>query len=123
MHLVVVGCSIGQGVSHVGPDFDLARVVEVMTVLEGDPGFGYGSGYLVAHDLVLTARHVLDGEMAVEVRFGARPGRPVRGCSVVWQGESSATDLALLKLHQPIEGEVEPVHFGDVSQIAGGRAP
>ncbi|MFC4072036.1 NACHT domain-containing protein [Actinoplanes subglobosus] len=93
-----------------------------MTLLPGDPGYGYGSGYLVARDLVLTARHVLAGAMGIDVRFGTRPGRPVCGCSVVWEGASPGIDLALLKLHRPIDDQVEPVWFGDVDQIAGGRA-
>lgn len=73
------------------------RVVEI----HGGPRGRHGSGYLLAPDLVLTARHVVDGLQATELRllepdelgFPGRVGawQPAR---VAWAG--SDCDLALL---------------------------
>src|SRR5436190_23105711 len=91
---------------------DLSRVVDV-SASKSASALSFGSGYLVAPGLVLTARHVVcgdDGEPFREpkVRIG-RHGAPVP-CQVAWPGQPDL-DAALLQCTGPVP-EARPVRWG-----------
>ncbi|GAB3901595.1 hypothetical protein GCM10029964_090610 [Kibdelosporangium lantanae] len=92
----------------------LAQVVEVL-VDEGNAG--YGSGYLLAPSLVLTARHVVQQANAVEVR---RRGQRVPA-TVLWRGYGPEVDIALLRI-DPLPDAVAPT-FGDLSRVSVRTVP
>ncbi|MET9497610.1 serine protease [Streptomyces sp. NPDC006552] len=71
----------------------------VMTVWCG----GYGSGYLVAPDLVLTACHVVADAVRAGARVQVQPldsdgGDPWLRCEVVWSRDDGPVDAALLRI-------------------------
>jgi tetratricopeptide (TPR) repeat protein len=78
------------------------RVVEVAA--SSTDGTQYGTGFVVASQLVLTAGHVVTGTDRVTVR--ALADGVVRTCRILWYG--SATDAALLEVvdsgrrHDPV---------------------
>ena len=81
----------------------------------------FGSGYLVAPGLVLTARHVVcgdDGEVfgELQVRF-TEPGPPVP-CRVAWPGRPDL-DAALLECIGPVQ-EFGLVRWGQLVASEGG---
>ncbi|WP_194904063.1 tetratricopeptide repeat protein [Catenulispora rubra] len=95
--------------------WDAARAVQTLAVDAADKRW-FGSGYLVAPDLVLTAAHVLHGASTAVVRFFA-PGR-VREvpCDAVFADVRA--DVAVLRLRQA-EPPVAAVRFGyPASQVA-----
>lgn len=86
----------------------LAQVVEVHALTSD--GLSYGSGYQLSQNLILTARHVVDGADHVRVRFGARQDPTLLvDATVVWRGV--AMDMALLELRWPdgLEASAAPV--------------
>ncbi|QXE35085.1 tetratricopeptide repeat protein [Streptomyces sp. GMY02] len=81
-------------------EFD--RRVQIRVRLEGTDKRGFGSGYLIAPRLVLTAAHVLDG-MAGSGRDAITVSRPDAGgqefpAAVVWRREDPVIDAALIEV-------------------------
>ena len=79
----------------------LAQVAEILVSADGG-ATGYGSGYRLGPQLVLTARHVVDDAPpggTVRVRLGGTPA--LHDAEPVWRG---ARDLALLRLIHPPTG-------------------
>src|ERR1700678_1777639 len=93
---------------------DLSRVVDV-SARKSAGGFSFGSGYLIAPGLVLTARHVVytdngDPHNDVRVRF-LEAGVQI-DCHVVWPGRPDL-DVALLRC--PVRAEQDPpVRWGKI---------
>lgn len=97
---------------------------QVVEVKVPDPRGGgplnYGSGYLLAPSLVLTAAHVVKGFESADVVFSARqPDDPPRfPADVVWTGQNC--DIALLRVRWPGGGPpwpVAPAPLGDVPRV------
>jgi hypothetical protein len=94
------------------------QVAEIIVALDGEPG-RRGSGYRVGPTSVLTAAHVIEGAVAVQVRFDADlPGEWITEVISCWADPRS--DLAVLTI-APREGEpaVAVARFG---RIGGDRA-
>ena len=91
---------------------DTSRVIELYASAEGD----FGTGYLLADALILTAKHVVRASDQCE----ARPLGRDDWCQarVVWRGESC--DAALLEMQSPAS-PTGPTRFGRV--MAGTAAP
>ncbi|MFF4491203.1 FxSxx-COOH system tetratricopeptide repeat protein [Streptomyces sp. NPDC001544] len=99
---------------------DARRLVWVRT---GDPK-GFGSGYLIGPQLVLTALHVVLSGRRWALRVQARVGHPRFGGVVHRQAEvcwpdplegvpaKDALDMALLWLEEPVPVEGGPVRWG-----------
>ncbi|WP_344664317.1 serine protease [Catenulispora yoronensis] len=89
--------------------WEAGRAVQTVA-LDADGKRWFGSGYVVASDLVLTAEHVLHGGGAVAVRFVDAPGR-VRevACEAVFA--DGRADVAVLRL-VGAEPSVAAVRFG-----------
>lgn len=82
----------------------------------------FGSGRLIGHNLVLTARHVIEPEgISVPKKDGwqvrlisSRPEVPAveswswTAASVRWSGKEDGLDLALLQLHPPPDSVLKP---------------
>lgn len=92
-----------------------------------------GTGFLVAPDLLLTARHVVAGQSlsGLRARFSTHDkgrGRVIRLSAVVWQGEvfrESCHDLdaALVRLDEPLDaGSVLPLFDDDRDVVPVTRA-
>ncbi|MEU9513264.1 MULTISPECIES: serine protease [Micromonospora] len=77
-------------------------------------GTGYGTGYLLAPRLVLTARHVAPAGN-VMVRCGLEPDAGWLPATVVWAG-SGGLDAALLELREPAPILVHPPRFGLITR-------
>ncbi|MFE6713161.1 hypothetical protein [Streptomyces sp. NPDC057695] len=96
---------------------DTTRVAEVVVV--GNGTSAYGSGYRIAHRLVLTVDHVL-GDPATPgtctVRLGG--GDTALPATPVWRG-GEGRDLALLRLDEAPEDTVPPVTFGALPSGVG----
>ncbi|MEV0220557.1 NACHT domain-containing protein [Streptomyces sp. NPDC050704] len=71
-------------------------------------GAGQGSGVLLGLNLVLTARHVVDGSGVVEV-IHPSSGRPVE-CEVIWADQ--ALDAALLRAESAVIGAERAAPLG-----------
>ncbi|MGH8883151.1 MAG: trypsin-like peptidase domain-containing protein, partial [Stackebrandtia sp.] len=94
------------------------HVAEIIVGLDREPG-RRGSGYRVGPTSVLTAAHVIEGAVAVRVRFDADlPGEWTAEAISCWADPRS--DLAVLSI-TPREGEpmVPAARFG---RIGGGGA-
>ena len=93
---------------------DIRRAVQVITRDEHDKPREFGSGYLIAADLVLTAEHVLRDAVAISVRFvgssDAIPGVLVEEIAFA----DRDIDVAVLRL-QHSEPSAHPVAFGYVA--------
>ncbi|WP_217208334.1 trypsin-like peptidase domain-containing protein [Streptomyces sp. AC550_RSS872] len=90
------------------------HVAEVIVSLPQGKGRGRrGSGYLVAAGRVLTAAHVVEGDVGVRVRFEAgRPGEWAVDATVVWRHDG--IDVAVLALPERAVVDVRPVSLGKV---------
>ena len=91
---------------------DWSRVVDV-SARKPAGGFTFGSGYLIAPGLVLTARHVTcadSGEPYGDVRVRFLAGGSPLPCQVAWQGGPDL-DAALLRC-EPREQQDMPVRWG-----------
>jgi hypothetical protein len=72
---------------------------QVVEVLVSGTAVGYGTGYYLGAGLVLTARHVVERDERVHVRFGTRPAGDLLPAAVAWRGPGQV-DLAFLQLEQ-----------------------
>ncbi|MBE3008890.1 tetratricopeptide repeat protein [Microbispora sp. NEAU-D428] len=95
---------------------DTARVVDVYGHTPGG-GWSFGSGYLIAPNLVLTARHVVADDAGTPfdgliVRFVA-DGRPL-ACRLAWAGPAGL-DAALLLITDAGAPSCEPVRWGQMA--------
>ncbi|MBX6386666.1 MAG: trypsin-like peptidase domain-containing protein, partial [Microbispora sp.] len=95
---------------------DTARVVDVYGRTP-DGKWSFGSGYLIASNLVLTARHVVADDAGtsfdgLSVRFIAN-GRPL-ACRLAWAGAGSL-DAALLRITDSGATECKPVRWGQLA--------
>jgi serine protease Do len=63
-------------------------------------GSGYGTGFLIADDLIVTAAHVVKDQAAISVSLGSQ----VSSAEVL--GVDEAADLALLHTGRPLQGHV-----------------
>ncbi len=89
------------------------RAAEILVT--GSGRASRGSGYLVAPGLVLTARHVIAGASAIQVRLDAdRPGETTRPGRMVWSDEG--IDVAVLSVPARTTEPVEPAAFGFVGE-------
>ncbi len=81
-----------------GSAMDLHRFVQIICQDKSGAHSG-GTGYLLHGDRVITARHVVDGAAAVEVRFDRVTASEVQKQSarVVWRGEDDL-DVAILEV-------------------------
>lgn len=99
-----------------GRGLEAARVAEILVECSGGASGRRGSGYRVGPICVLTAAHVLAGEVtSVRVRFDAdRPGEWSTACRVVLLDESA--DVALLELMAvpPDRGSAPPPPYAAV---------
>ncbi|MFF7249418.1 trypsin-like peptidase domain-containing protein [Embleya sp. NPDC008237] len=98
-------------------EFD--RRVQVRVRLAGVEGRGFGSGYLLAPRLVLTAAHVLDGMAAPgrpDTVTVSRPGRGEREfpATVVWRRKDALVDAALVAIT-----DTDPEHRWPVPESLG----
>ncbi|MFB7608547.1 hypothetical protein [Streptomyces gardneri] len=96
---------------------DTARVAEV--VVTGNGKAEYGSGYRIAHRLVLTVDHLFGEEPnpgTCTVRLGG--GDTALPATPVWRGKNGR-DLALLRLDEAPADTVQPVSFGVLPEGAG----
>ena len=93
---------------------DTSRVVDVWAADPSQPG-SFGSGYLVASDLVLTAKHILcrdGGDQPLEhvaIRFLNDPA-PIP-CTVIWP-QDGRLDVALLRLPAEARRPGAPPRWG-----------
>lgn len=109
---------MGGGSIPTGHGLVAGQVAEIIVTLDGESG-RRGSGYRVGPGAVLTAAHVLDGAVAVRVRFDADlPDEWSTEMISYWA--DSCSDLAVLSI-APREGEpaVTATRFG---RIGGDRA-
>ncbi|GAB3449318.1 trypsin-like peptidase domain-containing protein [Streptomonospora sediminis] len=88
----------------------------VVSIQHSDPQLGgNGSGFVIENDHVVTNNHVAtaleDGDIEVAYSNGA-----TSGASIV--GGESASDVAVLKLEDPIQ--VQPLEFGDSDKVTVG---
>ncbi|TRY95931.1 hypothetical protein DNTS_001939 [Danionella cerebrum] len=76
-----------------------------------DSGWFWGSGVLLNQNLVLTCRHVVDGnsELAVKISFGDR-FHTVQGKVLYSSAPSSPYDIAFVELHESLLG-IKPPRF------------
>ncbi|MCL8013628.1 trypsin-like peptidase domain-containing protein [Streptomyces sp. AS02] len=99
-----------------GRGLEAARVAEILVECAGGASGRRGSGYRVGPACVLTAAHILAGEVtSVRVRFDAdRPGEWSTACQVVLLDESA--DVALLELMDvpPGRGSAPPPPYAAV---------
>ena len=93
---------------------DLSRVVDV-SARKPEGGFSFGSGYLIAPGLVLTARHAVcadDGEPYDDVQIRFLADDTVFSCRLAWQG-GPGLDAALLRCAPRAQPDV-PVRWGQL---------
>lgn len=74
---------------------------------------GYGTGYVIAPRLILTARHVVADASAIHVRLGIEPSGPRLPATIAWSG-TAGVDLALLELAEPVPHPVRIPSFGQL---------
>src|SRR5262245_17442003 len=95
----------------------LAQVVEV--ICDRGPAradrWSVGSGYLVRSGVALTAAHVVDGAMAITVRFAGTTELPAEVALV----SAPQADLALLTVAE--SPTVRPSSYGSVARDVPGR--
>ncbi|GAA1025707.1 hypothetical protein GCM10009557_00680 [Virgisporangium ochraceum] len=90
----------------------LDQHVEVLAASGPEGKWSYGSGYLLAPRLVLTARHVVPPALiSVEVRRGIMADTWLQA-QVVWAAEASGIDIALLEVTGLGLGIVRPPGIG-----------
>ncbi|MEV5961470.1 trypsin-like peptidase domain-containing protein [Kribbella sp. NPDC051952] len=111
--------SMARRSDDVMPGFDRRQHVEVITT-GSSAGIGYGTGYLLAPRLVLTARHVVFGATGITIRFGLTPDGGTRSAAIAWSG-AEEVDLALLTLDAPAPYEVLTPRFGELLAYPEGR--
>jgi hypothetical protein len=95
---------------------DRARVAEVLVTHAG--GRRRGSGYRVSGDAVLTAAHVLEGAVSVQVRFEPDLPGEWTADALSWSADA-ASDIAVVTI-EPRPGEPAPVdaRFGRIGTRA-----
>jgi hypothetical protein len=90
------------------------QVVEILPAAA--KASSYGSGYVLAPDLAVTAAHVVGTASEVRVRFGCAPGEPSLWCQadVAWRGR--VVDIAIVRLREPpgLDLPVTPARIGDI---------
>ncbi|MFD5199029.1 tetratricopeptide repeat protein [Streptomyces sp. NPDC058375] len=98
-------------------EFDRRVQIRVDRLKDGRKETGFGSGYLVAPRLVLTAAHVLDdldpaAEDAVRVSLPDADDQPFPA-SLHWQRQDSVLDAALVEIREDCGWQV-PQSLGDL---------
>src|SRR5205823_10736253 len=98
----------------VSTGLDPARVAEIIVTRQGG-GRRRGSGYRVSTSTVLTAAHVVEGAVGIQVRFNADQPDEWASSAEVAQSEASI-DAAVLTIAARPGEVIEPVPFGRVGQ-------
>lgn len=86
-----------------------AQHVVAIYALSPDGSRTVGTGALIADGLILTARHVVNAAVAINVRFGLVAGSPRVAAQIRWCGQGEFTDIAVLGLCEATPDALLPV--------------